>query len=78
LRDAIEFVVVDNNPAGRCAEPLAELAKWIDGYRYVPRGDVRGTAVRDAVFREASSPLVLCVDSHVLIAPGALAALLGY
>lgn len=78
LRDAIEFVVVDNNPEGRCAEALADLANWIDGYRYVPRGDVRGTAVRDAVFREASSPVVLCVDSHVLIAPGGLAALLDY
>lgn len=78
LRDAIEFVVVDNNPAGRCAEALAELANWIDGYRYVPRGDVRGTAIRDVVFREASSPVVLCVDSHVLLAPGALPALLAH
>jgi len=78
LRDAIEFVVVDNNPEGRCGEALADLAKWVDGYRYVPRGDVRGTAVRDAVFREASSAVVMCVDSHVLVAPGGLTALLDY
>lgn len=78
LRGAIEFVVVDNNPRGPCAEALADLARWIDGYRYVPRGDIRGTAVRDEVFREASSPVVLCVDSHVLLAPGALDALLAY
>ncbi len=78
LRDAIEFVVIDNNPGGPCSDALGDLGKWVDGYRYVPRGDMRGTAIRDAVFQEASSPVVLCVDSHVLVAPGALAALLAY
>jgi hypothetical protein len=78
LCDALEFVVVDNNPGGPCSDALSDLANWVDGYRYVPRGDMRGTAVRDAVFQEASSPVVVCLDSHVLLAPGALAALLAY
>jgi hypothetical protein len=78
LCDALEFVVVDNNPGGPCSDALADLANWVDGYRYVPRGDMRGTAIRDAVFQEASSPVVLCLDSHVLVAPGALTALLDY
>ena len=34
-----------------------------------------GTAVRDLVFREADADVVCCVDSHVLLAPGALEAL---
>jgi Glycosyl transferase family 2 len=73
-----EFVVIDNNPGGVCSDELAKLGNWIDGYRYVPRGEWSGTTMKNAVFEEASSPFVLCVDSHVLIAPGALAKLIAY
>jgi hypothetical protein len=75
---AIEFVVIDNNPEGRCSKALCDLGKSIEGYRYIPRGDWSGTAVRNVVFEEVSSELVLCVDSHVLIVPGALAKLVAY
>ena len=78
LEGALEFIVIDNNPLGPCAEALSHLGKWIDGYRYIPRGEWSGTAVRNAVFEEASSPFVLCVDSHVFIVPGALAKLIEY
>ena len=78
LDGALEFVVVDNDPGGPCSEALSQLAKWIDGYRYVPRGEWSGTAIRNAVFEEANSPWVLCIDSHVLILPGALSKLLAY
>jgi len=77
VRDT-EFVVIDNNPGGIASEALSHLGKSIDGYRYVPRGEWSGTAIRNAVFEEASSPLVLCVDSHVLIAPGAVSKLIAY
>jgi hypothetical protein len=78
LEGALEFVVIDNNPGGTCSEALSHLAKWIDGYRYVPRGEWSGTAMRNAVFEEASSAFVLCIDSHVFIAPGALAKLIAH
>ncbi len=78
LAGAIEFVVIDNNPGGACSQTLSELGKWVDGFRYVPRGEWSGTAMKNAVFEEASSPFVLCLDSHVLIAPGALARLIDY
>jgi hypothetical protein len=78
LAGALEFVVVDNNPGGPCSEALSNFGKAVDGYRYVPRGEWSGTAIRNAVFEEASSPLVLCVDSHVLIAPGALTKLIAF
>jgi len=78
LAGALEFVVIDNNPGGPCSEALSNLAKSIDGYRYVPKGEWNGTAIKNAVFEEASSPFVLCVDSHVLIAPGAVARLIAY
>jgi Glycosyl transferase family 2 len=78
LEGALEFVVIDNNPGGACSEALGELGKWINGYRYIPRGEWSGTAIRNAVFEEASSPFVLCVDSHVVIVPGALSKLTDY
>jgi hypothetical protein len=78
LEGALEFVVIDNNPGGPCSEALSNFGKAVDGYRYVPRGEWSGTAIRNAVFEEASSPFVVCVDSHVLIAPGALSKLIAF
>jgi hypothetical protein len=78
LAGAVEFVVIDNNPGGPCSQALAEMGNWIDGYRYLPRGEWSGTAIRNAVFEEASSRFVLCIDSHVLIAPGAIGRLIAY
>jgi hypothetical protein len=76
LNGALEFVVIDNDPGGPCSQALSQLGNWIDGYRYVPRGEWSGTAIRNAVFEEASSPFVLCIDSHVFIIPGALSKLI--
>lgn len=73
-----EIVVVDNHPDGPCAADLRDLEGWIEGYRYVPWSRCSGTAVRDIVFREARAEFVLCVDSHVLFAPGSLRKLLDY
>jgi hypothetical protein len=78
LDGALEIVVIDNNPGGPCSQALSRLGSWIDGYRYVPRGEWSGTAMRNAVFEEASSPFVLCVDSHVFIVPGALSQLIAH
>jgi Glycosyl transferase family 2 len=78
IDNAIEFVVVDNNPDGRCSAALKNLGNSIGGYRYLPRGDWKGTAVRDLVFAEADCSFVLCVDSHILLAAGALPRLLAY
>jgi hypothetical protein len=73
-----EILVVDNHPEGRCAADLKALEDWIPGYRYFPWNRTEGTSVRDIVFREANADFVLCVDSHVLFAPGALTRLMEY
>ncbi|WP_116210841.1 glycosyltransferase [Streptomyces olivoreticuli] len=77
LADA-QFVVVDNNPSGPVAPALRALADRIPGYRYLPFGQYASTAVRDLVFRVSESPVTLCLDSHVLLAPGAVRAVLDH
>jgi Glycosyl transferase family 2/Glycosyltransferase family 25 (LPS biosynthesis protein) len=73
-----EIIVVDNHPSGPCAADLKALENWVAGYRYIPLDRVQGTAVRDVVFREAKADFVLCVDCHVMFAPGSLRQLLDY
>jgi len=78
VTDETEILVVDNHPSGPCADALASLGEWVDGYRYVADDTVAGTAVRDRIFREARSDYVLCIDSHVLIEAGAIRRLIDY
>jgi len=73
-----EILVIDNHPEGPCAAALKQLESNVSGYRYVPYTSHRGTAVRDLLFREANSPYVLAMDSHVQFAPGALARLVKF
>ena len=74
----VSFLVIDNHPEGAAGSALRELAGWLPNYRYIPFDGYRGTAVRDIVFREACADIVCCVDSHVLLRPGALAHLLDW
>jgi len=73
-----EIIVLDNNPDSACGEALRGLVSWVDGLRYIPYAEWRSTAVRDVIFREARTPYVLCMDSHVLLAPGSIQGLLDY
>jgi Coenzyme PQQ synthesis protein D (PqqD) len=74
----VSFLVIDNHPEGAAGPALRALEAWLPHYRYVPFSGYRGTAVRDLVFREANADIVCCLDSHVLLRPGALAHLLDW
>ncbi len=74
----IELIVADNNPDGICGTHLKDLEKSIPNYRYIPVRERYGTAIRDVIFEEASSDFVLCLDCHVMLAPGSVAKLMGY
>ena len=75
LRDT-ELLVVDNYG---CPNTKRLVEGWVHGARYVLATEVRGTAApRDLVFREARGEAVLCCDSHVLFAPGAIKRLKEY
>lgn len=73
-----EILIVDNNPEGPCARALQDLETWVERCRYIPSRDIAGTAVRNVVFDRARTDFVLCLDSHVLVAPGAIRGLIGY
>lgn len=80
LRGRVEWLVVDNAPgAGQLngtrttSTRLQELCANVPGARYEAPALPAGTAPpRNAVFRLARGEVVICVDSHVLLAPGAL------
>jgi hypothetical protein len=76
----VEMLVVDNHPASGEGRLVREfLEAWVPEARYLPYDTVVGTAApRNQVFREARGDAVLCLDSHVLLAPGAVQRLIAY
>ncbi len=74
----VSLVVIDNHPASPASALLKALEDQLPNYRYVPFRAYRGTAVRDLVFREANADVVCCLDSHVLVQPGGLKAVVDY
>ena len=78
ILDETEFLVIDNHPDGACAQHLKNLENAIPSYRYLPKGEQSGTAVRDWIFQEAGGDFVLCMDCHVFVVPGALKRLIDY
>lgn len=78
-----EIIVVDNHPGTKTSEALQNLctrwSKGTGGMRYIPMVEPIGTTQpRNRIFQEASGDAVLCIDGHVLLAPGSLAKLFDY
>ena len=78
ITDKTEILVIDNQPDGPAAQELKKLDKIVANYRYFPCGSHNSTAIRDFVFRQANADFVLCLDSHVMVQPGALKRLIDY
>ena len=76
--DDVSFLIVDNHPEGAAAEDLKRLDQRIPNMRYIPFKGSSSTAARDLLFRIADADIVMCLDSHVLLRPGALRSLLDY
>lgn len=73
-----EFIIVDNHPDGPAREALELLASRVPNCRYVAAGERPGSSVKGCIFEEASGDLVLVMDCHVLLVPGALERLVEY
>ena len=70
--DDCEILVVDNTPESKIGDRLQRFCGKT-GVRYVPFPEPQGTAApRGEIFRQAESENVLCLDSHVLLAPGVI------
>lgn len=81
--DDINFVVIDGNPEsshGKACEQLISKLKNKHGNNglYVKNVSWPGTASREYVFNYAKTPYVLCLDSHVQVAPGAIKKLIEF
>jgi Taurine catabolism dioxygenase TauD, TfdA family len=74
----LSLLILDNHPEGAAADALKGLESRVPHLRYVPFRGYRSTAVRDLIFRESEADIVCCLDSHVLLMPGALAAIIRY
>jgi glycosyltransferase involved in cell wall biosynthesis len=70
----VELLVVDNFGCDNTADACEKV-----GATYIRDNKVSGTsAPRDRVFREARGEAVMCIDSHILIAPGAVERLIEF
>ncbi len=69
-----EIIVVDNNPTSIFGKEIKRFCKATEFVRYIPYTERRGTAVRDEIFKQAASEIVICVDCHVILLPGAVEA----
>lgn len=67
-----EIIVVDNSPSTAQGMAVKNFCKSV-GVRYIEMPGSSGTTqTRERVFQEATGDAVLCMDCHVLLAPGAI------
>ena len=75
----IEFVIIDNSPNGKHGEATKKLINWIkEPVQYLPFTNYQSSMLKGKVFELADTPYAMCVDSHVLIEPGALKRLIDF
>jgi glycosyltransferase involved in cell wall biosynthesis len=78
--DEIEFVIIDNNPDSSHGSSNKDFSGHIqEPYQYIKYYENNGTSQsRNKVFEYAKTPYVICMDSHILIQPGALKKLIEF
>lgn len=68
----VDLVVIDNSPNTPDGKSVASFLAETPA-RYIPYEDVVGAAnAKGRVFDEAQTEFVLCMDCHVMLAPGAI------
>lgn len=77
-KDNVEILVVDNNPESKDGEATKNFCLNSQEVKYIPYAEKTGTSVRNQIFNNASGEYCLCLDSHVLLLPNSLTALMNY
>jgi glycosyltransferase involved in cell wall biosynthesis len=79
MHNDVEFIVIDNNPTSkRGIETKKFVETKIANGRYFAYTDKQSTSVRNEIFKHARGEYVLCIDPHVMFAPGSISTLLEY
>lgn len=73
----VEFIVVDNNPHGKHANPTKKLMKDIGGV-YIPYDKKKSSFVKYEIPKHASGKYTIQMDSHVLLFPESIDYFLKY
>jgi hypothetical protein len=79
ILDDIEFVIVDNSPWDSHGTAVRNFTSWLgEPFQYLPFTKYESTTIKNKVFDLADTPYVICMDSHVMVAPGALKKLITF
>src|SRR5687768_1984661 len=71
--EEVEFLILDNHPEGPHGQAVSRFSGWVkEPIRIISMTEPGGTSLRSRLFDLARTPYVLCMDSHVLLAPGCL------
>ena len=75
----IEFIIIDNNPAGKHGKCIRDLLNWIkEPVQYLPFTKYNSTSIKNKIFSLADTPYVLSIDCHVLLEPGSIKKLIDF
>jgi len=76
--DQVEFVVIDNDPDNKkIAESIQKLVRSVNG-KYIPIREKTSTTVKWLIPDYAEGEYILIIDSHIMIEPGGIDALMSY
>lgn len=73
-----QLLVIDNMPDSPQGKLTKKLTQNLGDVTYIPFDKYHATTVKGKVFEYAEAPYTLCMDSHVMLTPGALSALVRY
>jgi len=76
--EEVEFIILDNNPNGKYGKLNKSISKSADNIRYIEYTTKQSTTIKWNIVDFAEGEYILVIDSHVMLAPGAIDELLKY